>query len=189
MDLLRSAPVELKIKNPRKTKFGDYRFPRGSERHRISINGNLNTYAFLITLVHEMAHLKAFEKFGKTIKPHGEEWQQTFRELMLPYFQKGTFPEELRQALQKSLKKGTASSCTDLELFRVLKTYDPREVLLVEDLADGECFSLGKGLTFKKGPKARKRYRCLNLANGREYMVHPLAEVKRIENQKNSRSA
>ncbi|MGB0177504.1 MAG: SprT-like domain-containing protein, partial [Owenweeksia sp.] len=189
MKLLRSAPVELRIKNPRKTKFGDYRFPRGSERHRISINGNLNPFAFLITLVHEMAHLKAFEDHGKTIKPHGDEWQSTFRELMKPYFERNVFPAALKSALSKSLQKGSASSCTDLELFRVLQTFNEKPALVVEQLNPGDCFSLGKGMIFKKGPKARKRYRCLNLANGREYMVHPLAEVKRIETEKNTKSA
>ena len=189
MQLLRTAPVELKIKQPRKTKFGDYRFPKKNERHRISINGNLNVYAFLITLVHEMAHLKAFESFGNGIKPHGEEWQVTFRQLMTPYLEQNIFPKNLRSALIKSLNRGSASSCTDLELFRVLQAFDKKPALVVEELETGTCFSLGNDMIFKKGPRARKRYRCLNLSNSREYMVHPLAEVKRIEPKNNIKSA
>ncbi len=136
-----------------------------------------------------MAHLKAFVSFGQTIKPHGEEWQSTFRELMHPYLERDVFPSNLKKALTKSLNKGSASSCTDLELFRVLQTFNEKPALVVEQLEAGTCFSIGKNMIFKKGPKARKRYRCLNLQNGREYMVHPLAEVKYIETEKNIKSA
>ncbi|MDZ7848645.1 MAG: hypothetical protein U5L96_18960 [Owenweeksia sp.] len=74
MALLRSEPVMLKIVSPRKTKFGDYRFPQKRDpRHRISLNSNLNPFAFLITLIHEMAHLKAFKDYGHKIKAHGPE--------------------------------------------------------------------------------------------------------------------
>ena len=184
MDLIRTEPVQLKIVRPRSTKLGDYRFPKkGDNRHRISINSNLNPYAFLITLIHEMAHLKAFKLFGRRIKGHGAEWQQTYRELCEPFITAGIFPEELRLQLQNSLNKGSASSCTDLGLYRVLKQYDnaPEKVLHLEDLEEGSLFRVNGNKFFKKGPKSRKRFRCLNMNNGREYMVHPLAEVFAVE--------
>jgi predicted SprT family Zn-dependent metalloprotease len=43
-------------------------------KHEITVNSNLNKYKFLITLIHEISHLVAFEKFGRNIKPHGNEW-------------------------------------------------------------------------------------------------------------------
>ena len=53
----------LVITNPRSTKFGDYRPPqRGSNYHRISVNGDLNPFQFLVTLLHEIAHLIAWER-------------------------------------------------------------------------------------------------------------------------------
>lgn len=191
MKLLRSEPVELKITKPRKTKFGDYRFPRQGERHRISVNGNLNPYAFLITAIHEMAHLKAFKDYGRMIKPHGTEWQETFRQLSRPFIEAGIFPSELERNLVKSLNKGAASSCTDIALFRALKQYDetPEHIVTVEQIVAGGYFKLDNDKVFQKGPKSRKRYRCLNLNNGREYMVHPLAEVKIVDNPKISKSA
>jgi len=191
MKLLRTEPVQLKITKPRKTKFGDYRFQDEKGRHRISLNANLNPFAFLITLIHEMAHLKAFKDFGKSIKPHGIEWQKAFNDLAQPFIDAKIFPPELEKALIKSLSKGSASSCTDLELFKTLKQFDPDQHLKthLEDLDAGAVFSLGKDKIFKKGPKLRKRYRCLNLSNGREYMVHPLAEVQIINSQKEQKSA
>ena len=184
MKLLRSEPVQLKIVRPRKTKFGDYRFPRENDnRHRISLNSNLNPYAFLITLIHEMAHLKAFKEYGKRIKAHGSEWQKTYFDLTQPFMEAGIFPDDLQIHLQQSLLKGAASSCTDINLFRILKRYDKTadKVLHLEDLDQGQLFQLNGDKLFKKGPKLRKRFKCLNLTNGREYMVHPLVEVTPIE--------
>ncbi len=184
--LLQSEPVTITITKPRKTKFGDYRFPTNGSKHKISINCNLNKYAFLITLIHEMAHLKAFKNYGRNIKPHGNEWQQCFINLAEPFLNKAIFPEDLKSVFIKTLNKGVASSCTDLDLFRALKEYDLQtsQLCTVESLEELAYFAIGKNKIFKKGPKSRKRYRCLNLQNGKEYMVHPLAEVQEIQQPK-----
>ena len=52
-----SFDFKLKIKRPRSSKYGDYRAAERGSNHQITINNNLNKYAFLITLVHEIAHL------------------------------------------------------------------------------------------------------------------------------------
>src|SRR6185295_15910601 len=64
----------LTITNTRQSVFGDYRWPQGTKGHRISVNGDLNPYAFLITLVHEMAHLTSWERYRNTVSSHGKEW-------------------------------------------------------------------------------------------------------------------
>lgn len=179
LPLIRKHPLHLRISKPRKTKFGDYRFPGANGRHRISINHNLNPFAFLITLIHEIAHLEAFLKYGKRIKPHGAEWQQTFREIAYPFLEANIFPTILHQSFIKSLNRGAASSCTDTQLYRALNAYDEQkqDKVFVEDLPLGALFSVNDKMVFKKGPKSRKRYKCTNLKTGREYMVHPLAET------------
>jgi predicted SprT family Zn-dependent metalloprotease len=74
--------VHLKIVNERQTRHGDYR--KGvNGKHEITVNSNLNKYKFLITLIHEISHLVAFEKFGRNIKPHGNEWKYSFQRLMI----------------------------------------------------------------------------------------------------------
>ncbi|PKP15392.1 MAG: sprT domain-containing protein, partial [Bacteroidetes bacterium HGW-Bacteroidetes-23] len=63
-ELIKTNSVHLKIVNERVTRHGDYRrHPSG--KHHITVNANLNKYRFLITLVHEIAHLAAFEKYGR----------------------------------------------------------------------------------------------------------------------------
>ena len=52
--------VHLTVAKERKSILGDYRHRTHGKNHRISVNGNLNKYAFLITLLHELAHLLTF---------------------------------------------------------------------------------------------------------------------------------
>lgn len=184
MPLMKEDPIELKIKKPRRTKFGDYRFPKKGERHQISINNNLNSFAFLITLLHEIAHLKAFVAHGNRIKPHGKEWQNTFLNIVKPFIEQDVFPEDLAMVLENSLKKGGASSCTDLDLFRELQKFEESPKSTVEEIPDGSTFIADNNMIFKKGAKARKRYKCVCMSNGREYMVHPLAKAELLETDK-----
>src|SRR5690606_23237564 len=75
-DLIVMHQVHLKIVNQRSTRHGDYRQAH-TGKHEITVNGSLNKYRFLMTLIHEISHLIAFEKFGRAIKPHGQEWKHT----------------------------------------------------------------------------------------------------------------
>lgn len=113
-EMIKANNVHLKIVNERKTRHGDYRrMPNGAQQ--ITVNANLNKYRFLITLVHEIAHLLAFEKFGRQIKPHGQEWKFTFRELMLPFIRPEVFPSGLLPVIAQHFRNPKASSDTDAE--------------------------------------------------------------------------
>ena len=67
LQLLHQYKVHLTITRNRKSVLGDYRHADGQQAHRISVNGDLNKYAFLITLLHELAHLVTFENHGPTV--------------------------------------------------------------------------------------------------------------------------
>lgn len=171
-------PLQIKITRARLTKLGDYRAAHGHKLPRISINGDLNPYAFLITLLHEYAHHVAFEKHGRGIKAHGPEWQQTYRELCDPYFEAALFPEEVATPLRTHLRKGYATTHRSQELLRALKAFDEpgKAQPSVEELDEGSLFILGRKI-FRKGPKARKNYQCENVMDRRLYHVHPQAPV------------
>src|SRR5690554_4000666 len=114
-ELLAIDNLVVKVKGERKTRHGDYRaLPNG--KHQITVNSNLNSYRFLITLVHEIAHFEAYNKYGRLIKPHGKEWKRTFQHLMLPFIRPEIFPSELLPLLAKHFKNPTASSDTDTQL-------------------------------------------------------------------------
>jgi len=173
------APCTFKISRGRSSKFGDYRSPFQGKGHRISVNHNLNRYAFLITAVHEFAHLKTWNEHKAKVKPHGIEWKRNFKMLMRPFFEVAIFPADVKEAVLVYLNNPAASSCSDLSLFRALQRYDqPKDGhCRVEEIPSGSTFSLPNGRAFKKGGRVRTRYRCVEVETGRIYLFSPVAEV------------
>ncbi|MCD4746347.1 MAG: SprT-like domain-containing protein [Bacteroidales bacterium] len=169
--------INLRISKGRTTKLGDYRPPAKNNTHRISINHDLNKYSFLITVVHEIAHLIVWEKYKNTVKPHGQEWKSEFKFLMYSFMNNKIFPPDIFYALSKYLNNAFASSSADLELSRILNKYDNNKELILEDLPLHSIFRINNGKTFKKLERLRKRYRCISMDNKRVYLVNPLAKV------------
>ncbi|MBE7693721.1 SprT-like domain-containing protein, partial [Tenacibaculum finnmarkense] len=106
-ELIKINQVHLKIVNERVTRHGDYRKSL-SGKHEITVNTSLNKYRFLITLIHEIAHLVAFEKYGRSIKPHGEQWKLTFQRLMVPFIRPEVFPNQLLPLLARHFRNPKA---------------------------------------------------------------------------------
>jgi len=172
---------KLKIKKSRSSKYGDYRPPlHSASNHHISVNRDLNPYSFLVTLVHEIAHLSNFRNHGDRVKPHGEEWKKEFKRLMQPFFELGFFPDDVHRALSRYLLNPAASSCSDIGLLRVLKGYDLENgTVFLEELPAGASFVFGKGRLFRKGEKIRKRFCCVEIGSEKKYLFNPLCEVAR----------
>ncbi len=178
--LLLHDNLVVKIKKERKTRHGDYRrLPNG--KHQITINSNLNTYRFLITLIHEIAHFEAYKTYGKTIKPHGLEWKSVFQHLMLPFIRPEIFPNDVLSLLAMHFKNPKASSDSDPVLALKLKQYDaPNGKTFIFEVPEGATFRLYNGKLFRKGSKRRTRFECTELASGRLYVFNPNAEVELI---------
>jgi predicted SprT family Zn-dependent metalloprotease len=175
---LQVAPIQIKVSKPRQSKLGDYSPASPADPvHRITVNGDLNQYAFLVTLVHEFAHFTAYQRTTWEIKPHGREWQYEYHRIMQPFLDRGIFPFDVHMALEQHLLSAPASSCNDRDLMRVLRKYDKGAPKIhVEELPFRAIFKLGQK-TFEKGRKLRKRYSCRCLEDKREYYVDALAEV------------
>ena len=179
---LHQYKVHLTVTRERRSVLGDYRNAGRGKNHRISVNGNLNKYNFLITLIHELAHLITFEAHGHRIAAHGREWKTTYRDLLSAFSEKQIFPPDIKRALQQSLVNPAASSCAEEGLMRVLRTYDVRRsgLVLIEELLPGESFATREGRIFRRGEKLRKRYRCTEVRTGLVYLFSALYEVKKI---------
>jgi SprT protein len=178
--LLNKYSVQLTVTRSRATVLGDYRPAYDNKGHRISVNGNLNRYSFLITLLHELAHLLNFIKFGNRVSPHGPEWKFEFKELLIQFIALQVFPDDIRCALEKSLQNPAASSCGDANLMRVLEKYNPSQpnIKRIEELAEGEIFEIKGGRQFIRGAKRRSRYLCKSMENAQSYLFHALYPVK-----------
>lgn len=176
-DLLAGEEFHLVVSKPRSTKHGDFKPPQRGQVPRLSVNGNLNSYSFLITLIHEIAHLKVWHVHKNKVKPHGKEWKNTYAQLLRRFIEAGVFPDELQPVLINHCKKPGYASGTDEHLTRALRKYDnPSPHISLDELPIGSHFRLGKR-TFKLGKKLRKRYLCEEMPSGKKYRVHALAEV------------
>ena len=178
-ELIDKYEVDFTISKPRKTKLGDYRYPQNGEPHKISVNGNLNKYAFLLTSVHEFAHLTAFENYGPRIPAHGKEWKHEFNILFNPLLKMNIFPFDVTEALSNYMDNVKASSHSDERLLRVLRRYDEKKMPLVETLEIGQKFKLN-GKNFVKGKKLRKYHICSEIESGRKFRVLGLAEIEKL---------
>ncbi len=175
--------IHLRISRNRRSKLGDFRAAYNGLPHRISINNNLNKYSFLITLVHEIAHLVVFEKYGNRVKPHGKEWKITYRNLMNPFLLDHVFPDNLSNIIYQFMQNASASSNTNLLLARALKEFETEGEpgMPIENLEENSIFKISNGKVFKKLEKRRKRFKCLNLENRKYYLFDPLTRVHLLE--------
>lgn len=174
---LRQNPVQVRISRPRQTKLGDYRSATRTQPHRVSVNADLNPYAFLVTLVHEFAHYSTFVHLRRWTAPHGPAWKNEYARLMRPFLSTEVFPADVLHALQHHLTNAPASSCTDQGLMRVLLKYNAEPRQLLDELPDRSVFRFNERV-FVKGPQLRKRYKCHCLNDRRNYIIDPLAEVQ-----------
>ena len=171
--------VHFRVTQPRNSKFGDYRHPYRGEGHMITINGNLNPWAFLITTIHEFAHLLAWIKFRDKISPHGKEWKEQFKILLTPLIEKGIFPADLEIAVKSYIFNPAASSCVDDKLMAALKKYNEVKLPFLKDIPFGTRFKFNDRI-YIKGEKQRTRFRCKADFTSEIYLISGLAEVESL---------
>ncbi len=185
---LHQYKVHLTIARERKSILGDYRHRTHAANHRISVNGNLNAFSFLITLLHESAHLLTFEQYGRRVQAHGREWKNIFGHLLQQFLSEGqngmhkVFPADVERELLLSLKNPAASSCAEDGLLRVLRKYDTNGsgFLLVEELPANSLFRIKGGRIFRKGEQLRKRFKCTEVKTGKVYLFSPVYETEPV---------
>jgi len=173
--------VFLKFTPKRVSKRGDYRPPQNGNPHTITLNVDYNRHRMLITWIHEYAHLLNWIENKNTVKPHGIEWKGKFRFVLLDAMSLNLFPPDIDKELYfQFLNKNTFTGQANSALEKILHKYDEIKSLILNDLPEGAKFRLKNGMTFIKGKKLRKRYKCIEQQTKNEYTVHGFAEVELI---------
>lgn len=184
LQLWEESPFHFFVKKPRNTKLGDFRFRRDQSIQTITLNADLNPYQFLLTLIHEIAHLRAFAQYGTAHAPHGPEWKTKFKQLLEPVMNESTFPRDILVPLKLHMRNPSASSARDLFLMKEMSKYEvaPTQVntYFLSDLAPQTHFELA-GRKFKKGETRRTRILCEELGTGKKYLVSRLARVIKLD--------
>jgi hypothetical protein len=118
-------------------------------------------------------------EYSSSVKPHGTEWKKAFQKILRPFQLKQIFPQDINTALEGYMRNPKASSCSDLDLLTVLRSYDKDPILLtVEDIPENSLFIFDGSREFRKIGKARKRHRCQEVSTGKVYMFSPAAPVE-----------
>jgi len=181
--LLKDADIFLKIVPPRKSIHGSYRLPTAQRKHFITVNNNLNPYAFLITLLHEIAHAHAW--LNHKAKGHQKAWKNCFKQLLDNFMQMGVFPVDIQADLEKHIEKIRYSDAADINLTKTLRQYDKittldEKTIALQEIQKNTVFLHGRK-TFRKGDCLRKYILCKNLINNKMYRCHPLMMVRVVE--------
>ena len=168
--------IKLKIKKPRRSKFGDCKYKINENVFYISVNEGLDKNQFTITLLHELAHAITIYKYGLNAKPHGKKWKNEYMTLINLGIKNKMFTENIERALNKSMKNIKSSHIYDYDLLKELYK-NKKQNKTLNDIKDGEVFEF-KGDQFIKIKKLTKRYLCQNIKNQKKYYIHPLIEIK-----------
>lgn len=178
LDWIGNRPIHLKVTRGRTSKLGDFRPPVKDRINKITVNGNLNPYEFLITLTHELAHMVVWEKFGRKVSPHGTAWKSHYAGMLSQLLERRIFPPEIRQIIVKQVMNPKATSKCDTLLVRALQPHNEKQHgIFLEDLPTDSIFRMENGRKFRKKEKLRKWYRCISLDNGKNYRISPVARV------------
>lgn len=184
LQLWEERPFHFFVKPPRNTKLGDFRYRKDQPIQTITLNSDLNPFQFLLTYIHEVAHLRAFSRYGTRHAPHGAEWKAIFKQLLEPLLLESVFPRDILVPLKLHMRNPSASSARDLFLMKEMSKYDTTSKentgFFLADIPPQSHFILA-GRKFKKGETRRTRILCEELATGKKYLVSRLAKVIRVD--------
>jgi SprT protein len=180
--LWKEKPFQLKLTKSRQTKIGDFTCRHGAAQPRITLNHDLNPFTFLITYIHEVAHLHVFLEFGNRAEPHGEHWKLAFQKLLKPVLTSEIFPDKIFELLSRHMQNPKASSFADTVLTKALRFFDEatHADFVLSGLPEGSTFQLN-GRYFKKGKLRRTRILCKEVNTKRQYLVPAEALVSDVQ--------
>lgn len=125
-----------------------------------------------------MAHLFAFEKYGrKRIAPHGQEWKDTFRRLLVETID--IYSEDVKSLILEYAvsPKANFAASTGLKRHFYPEKLEENEVF-VEQLQLGEVFWF-REIKYRMEYRRRKNFLCSKVSSGQEYIFRPLIKVKK----------
>jgi len=178
---LHQYKVHLTVTKERKRVLGNYAHLPSDNIHRITVNGNLNPFEFLITLLHELAHLLTWVQYQRKAAPHGKEWKQQYGVLLIDFF--NFFPPDVQVVLRTYIQNPAATANGETALLLALRQYDqPKKdgSMMLAHLPQGARFNYEQNGLFEIVKKRRTRYECVQLTTGKRYLFSGIAMVEPV---------
>jgi SprT protein len=169
----------LRVTRPRDSKYGDYRPAFKNNQQRITINGNLDKYSFLITLLHELAHLYVQENIKHPYLPHGKEWKSSFSELLSLAVKNEIFPTDISRLVNiyyVQKKIFTQSSRNKIQV-AINKELGIKPNPTLNEIPINGKVLLQNGMKVIKIKNNRTRCLCRNLENNQLYLIQNYIET------------
>ena len=182
---LSGSVCRIKLTRSRSSKYGDFRPASRGRSPQITVNGDLPTFRFLLTLTHEIAHLMVWRTHQLSVQPHGPEWKRQFADLLRELALLDDLPTLFRNAILRHARRPKASGGLDTQLAQALQTLDGGEPIL-DSIPIGAIFSMGDR-TFRKISVQRTRCLCLEIETGQRYRVARSATVTPVSIRNNAR--
>ncbi len=184
--LIHEKSLLLKFVPARASKFGDYSHIRKQWQHKITVNRDLNPYAALVTLIHEIAHLYTNEQYGRKVRPHGGEWKNIYAQMLRSALSQQLFPAGLAEVIYRHAFDPKASSCTDVTLYEAIRSYnspqhsqEPDHHINITEVAEESQFRY-RGRVFLMKTRRRVNFLCEELRTGRKYIFKPFVMVEPV---------
>jgi len=161
----------LRVTRPRRTRLGTHQFDP-TTGHLVTVNADLGPEAFLITYLHEVAHVVTVRQSRRRPQPHGAAWKRAFRALLEPVLTEAVFSPAVLQPLRAYALNPTAATSSYPPLAGALQSLEapPDDTTTVAQVPEGEAFVLHRR-TFVRGPLRRTRALCTEAGTGRKYTV------------------
>jgi hypothetical protein len=181
VSLWHQYPFDFRLRNNRLTKAGDFTV-RTNRPSRVTVNRDLHPFLFLVTYIHEVAHVAVHREHGNRVPGHGREWKQTFQNLLGPLLNEEVFPAELLLAIRRHMEDPKATTFSDPVLMQVFRKFDAqaKPQTLLSEIPEGSVFGL-RGRWFRKGVTKRTRVLCQEMKTRKKYLVPADAVVENVQ--------
>jgi SprT protein len=176
--ILNDYPLRIEIKSLR-SNLGRFQTGVNGNPHIISMKAGLSKPLFLIVFLHETAHMIAFCRYGRYIKPHGTQWKSIFSELLSRFMLLDVFPPKVLEPLKDFIKNPRAVMINKQGFYSAFDEFSA--YVPVVSIAPLECFHVRFKRFYQKLPESSTKVICRDLSSNEIVNIRKSAQVMKIE--------
>ncbi len=174
---VRPYNVLIEVKSMRSS-LGKFQYGSNGGPHKIRIKQGISKELFLLVLLHEIAHLKAYIENGRAIKPHGKEWKNIFSDLLKEVIPLGVFPEKVMLGINEFMKNPGASMVNSKMFYNCFDDFS--SYVPIREMSVYDYFVLKERYYYQILKTERDYILCYDLQNMRKVRLRKSAHVSSV---------